>query len=315
MDFSNIDVLVIGDVCLDIFKEGIATRISPEAPVPIIENPTSNISLGMAGNVALNLKSLGANVFYNFLVGDDVYGKIFQNILFKEVSGNKLLFFEFDCATIVKERIIANNQQIARIDYEEKVGKKFVEKGLIDRLKKSYLSGVKYDLIIVSDYNKGIITEYTWPLIRKYLLKLSDNIFVDTKKPNVLDFYKGMHIFPNREEMKKIISYYNFNSPNELRKEMDSKFIVETASQDGAIIFEEHNIIISETYPAEVVDITGAGDTFISSFALAYNKFGNLKYAAKFANYCCSKVIQKKGTTPVLLSEISNFFNGGFYNE
>lgn len=310
VNFKNMNVLVIGDIALDIIEEGISTRLSPEAPVPIILNPTTSYSLGMAGNVIANILNLGATACSTVIYGEDEYGKVLLNLLDKmySESGYLLKIYNGDTEnTTVKKRIIANGGQLARIDYEDNIGQQDIE-NLIDALNERVIDKIKYDLIIISDYNKGIITKQSWRKIKPLLLKLSDNFFVDTKKKNVLDFYEGMYIFPNRQEMKEIMKYNNCITRNELREEMDLDFIIETASEEGAFLYKnDGKIYHCPTFKSNVADVTGCGDTFVAAFALFYTKYNNKKAALGFANYCCSKVVQKKGTAPINIEEVDDF--------
>lgn len=306
MDFSNLSVLVIGDVCLDVTTEGESNRLSPEAPVPVILNPVENYSLGMAANVAYNLHNLGANVHYIFAYGDDKYGEIFSSLI-KDVAEPHIIETGGKTFTTVKNRIMANNHQIGRIDFESSVDEPEIN-SIIDTLKELADNAIYFDLIIISDYNKGIITKDSWSKMRPLLEQLSYKFFVDTKKLDVLNYYEGMYIFPNRKEMQAIMDYNNCKTRNDLRVEMNLDFIVETASEEGAFIYKnDGKIIHCPVFKSAVIDICGAGDTFMAAFALYYAKFQNKIRALEFANYCCSKVIQKQGTTPITISEVMDF--------
>lgn len=312
MDFSNLKVLVVGDCCLDIIEEGKSTRLSPEAPVPIISNPITTYSLGMSGNVALNLKSLGADVYISTCVGE--VGKPNTLKLFELLDINEIKYKKRTVRTnsisetIVKKRILANDKQVARIDYENFNGTDELYLKTTEKIYDVYEANY-FDLIIISDYNKGYISKESWSFIKPILEKYNKgNFFVDTKKLNVLDFYEGMYIFPNKKEMQDIMDFNNCNTRNELRKEMDLDFIVETASEEGAYLYKDDGKLYhSPVFKSNVVDVTGCGDTFVAAFSLYYTKYNDKKAALGFANYCCSKVIERKGTTPVLISEVLDF--------
>jgi D-beta-D-heptose 7-phosphate kinase/D-beta-D-heptose 1-phosphate adenosyltransferase len=308
LDFSDLKVLVLGDVALDIVTEGPSYRQSPEAPVPVISNPTTTYSLGMAANVALNLHRLGANLAFSFNIGEDEKGELFGKLLDSNFSGvHHTRTGKKDYFTTVKQRIVANNQQVARIDFEDSLTVDKLD-GFIKSIERRVNRGAYYDLIIISDYNKGIITKESWEILEPLLWQLSKRFFVDTKKKDVLNYYEGMYIFPNKKEMQEIMDYNNCNTRNELRKEMDLDFLVETASEEGAYLYKDDGKIYHcEPFKANVVDVTGCGDTFVAAFALYYTKYMDKKAALGFANYCCSKVIERKGTTPVLLSEVLDF--------
>jgi D-beta-D-heptose 7-phosphate kinase/D-beta-D-heptose 1-phosphate adenosyltransferase len=313
VDFSNLKVLVIGDACLDIIEDGTSTRLAPECPVPVILNPTESYTAGMASNVALNLKGLGADVYISGIVGVDKYGNILQDIL--EENGIKPAFkhtksVDIKCSTIVKKRVFANGHQIARIDYEELLNENDIVNIYRDILMHD-LDDMRgfFDLVIVSDYNKGLITEKTWFYIWdiiNYVSKKDDNVFVDTKKLNVTEFFDGMHIFPNTKEIESMMEYNKCSSRGELRRKMNLPFLIETASENGAFLYGDGNKLQFPIYKTKnVVDVYGCGDTFVAAFSLFYTKFRNEKQALKFANYCFSKVVQKKGTTPITLREVT----------
>jgi rfaE bifunctional protein kinase chain/domain len=310
MDFSNLKVLVIGDVCLDMVTEGVSHRQSPEAPVPVVLNPTTTYSLGMAANTALNLHNLGADVAYAFLVGNDEKGKIFGDLLEKNMGElSRIISDKTNYSTTVKQRIVANNQQVTRLDFEDNLTFDKLET-LINCIERRVRNGIQYDLIIISDYNKGIITKESWEILEPLLWQLSKKFFVDTKKLNVTDFYEGMYIFPNTKEMNAILEYNNCSTRNELRKEMDLDFIVETASQEGAFLYKDDGKVYHcQAFKSNVVDVSGCGDTFIAAFSLYYMKYSDKKAALGFANYCCSKVIERKGTTSVFLKEVLDYDN------
>lgn len=314
MDFQDLKVLVVGDIALDIMEEGLSTRLSPEAPVPVILNPIKKYSLGMAGNTALNLKNLGADVYLCSWKKNDKYGKKIEKLIKKagiKFANNlryKVSTNEFNkLTTTVKKRIFANGQQVARLDKENN---NIISKELLDTLKDyfiDYNTGY-FDLIIISDYNKGFICKETWEIILPHLERINKgNFYIDTKKLNVLDFYKGMYIFPNTKEMLDIMKYNNCNTRDELRKKLDLDFLIETKSENGASIYANNYIANYPAISKNVIDICGAGDTFISAFSLFYTKFKNPYKAIEFANYCCSKVVEKKGTSPIELHEIMDF--------
>jgi rfaE bifunctional protein kinase chain/domain len=304
MKFSKLRILVLGDICLDIASEGNSYRLSPEAPVPVILNPIEKYSLGMAANVIQNLKNLKVKTSYCLFTGNDEYGEIITNL----IDGHNEPIADDNYKTTVKKRILANGQQVARLDYEYKLNEDVVIEEIEKELKEKINDkSIRYDAIIISDYNKGYITEKTWAVIRPLIVQLSDSIFVDTKKVNVLDFYKGMYLFPNKKEMSDILNHYNYTTEY-LLKQLNSDFIVETLSEEGAKIhFKNDTFIKYKALASQVSDVSGAGDTFIATFALAYARGNGYVASLKFANYCCSKVVQKKGTTPIILSEVEDF--------
>lgn len=308
--FDELKVLVVGDICLDILEEGNANRLSPEAPVPVILNPTRKYSLGMMGNVMLNLRNLGADVEFITQFYGDKYGEKVSEILMAEglfkVETNPI---DGPVQTTVKKRVFANGQQVARIDKERRIPilLELIEK----KLSRFAESGKKFDAIVISDYNKSVVTENLMELVKNYLpLIAKDDVkfYVDTKKKHILDLYMGRNftIFPNTDELLGILDANNIDIP-QLVARMN---IVQTMSKDGALYHSMnggYSCIGSPALKSEVIDVCGAGDTFLAAFALYDAKFNNKQRALDFANYCCSKVVVKKGTTPVEYQEVMDF--------
>lgn len=320
MDFTNLKVLVIGDICLDQTIDGSATRLSPEAPVPVVHNPELSYTLGMAGNVALNLRNLGAEVHIETICGKDEANGIIQKLLnYYEIQDiQETIKIQDDVqgrwVTTTKTRIVANGQQLTRIDIEEYVDNPELYEQFADIMDKNH--GInKFDFVVISDYNKGIITETSWKYIKPVLDKVNKSgiYFVDTKKTNVWKFYvEDFILFPNTKELNKILNEAGYNSTlddlQEFMDDMQWKLLVETASENGANIYNdklEHWNYAAHTQ--QVFDVCGAGDTFIAAFSLAYYQTKNHHYAAKFANHCCSKVVMKKGTVPITYEEAAQY--------
>lgn len=296
MDFTNLRALVIGDICLDIITNGESTRLSPECPVPVIKNPYKTYSLGMAANVAVNLNNLGCSVDILTFVGNDKQGTICKQLMLENNFLNNI-YVVGQGSTIVKNRILANGHQVTRLDTEES------PKINLESLNMINLE-CKYDFIIISDYDKGFITNETWQRIYNIINVFNKGeIFVDTKKKDVLDFYEGMILFPNSLELKGLMNYYCSESPEQLRVELDSELLIETASERGAYAYNFNGVEHSPAIEHEVIDVTGAGDTFIAAFSAYYTKTQNVKKSLEFANYCCSKVVVKKGTIPIQFKE------------
>ena len=309
--FDELKVLVIGDICLDILEEGKANRLSPEAPVPVILNPERKYSLGMMGNVLLNLRNLGADVeFITQFYGDKYGNKIIEILkdegLFKVESN----YVDGPVQTTVKKRVFANGQQVARIDKERRneLRLDFVEK----KLSRFAESGKKFNAIIISDYNKSVVKKDLMELVKNYLPLIAEddfNFYVDTKKKHILDLFAGTKftIFPNTEELMALCESNKLGIP-ELSEHMT---IVQTMSENGALLSHmdegRFRCISSPAIKSEVIDVCGAGDTFIAAYTLYHTKFKNKQRALDFANYCCSKVVVKKGTTPVEYQEVMDF--------
>jgi rfaE bifunctional protein kinase chain/domain len=312
-DFTNLKVLVIGDICLDIIESGTASRLSPEAPVPVVLNPIKTYSAGMAGNVAINLANLGAEVYLEGFISTDENGLILSKLL--EDANVKFIddkvYYEEGSRppTTTKKRILANNHQIARIDIEKNGrchGAK-VASNLSSRFSTDF-----FDMIIISDYNKGVISKDSWEHLSPVLNDINKGLFfVDTKKKNILDYYRDCILFPNTKELNEIVTHYHEKVTQDnlfkILEDLYDGFIVETQSELGSTAHFDYQCNTSSAIQSEVIDITGAGDTFIASFALYYSLSKNVQKSMDFANYCCSKVVMKKGTAPIEYREAVSF--------
>lgn len=314
MKFDDISILVIGDVCLDVIEKGVSNRNAPEADVPVILNTEKKYFLGMGGNVALNVKKMGGNVDFLTLWKYDEDGKKIVELLEENNLTNKIEYIvdnnSKDYCSTVKKRLFSNNNQIARIDKEKYLDEAITLKNMENSLKIKMKERKKYDAIIISDYNKGIINRY-WYIYKEYLkmlIKEDGEYFVDTKKKNVVDEFEGMHIFPNTKEIEEMMKYNNCKTRNELRLEMDLDFIIETTSADGALIYKSNgNLLQSKALTDNAIDVYGAGDTFIAAFTLYYTKYKNLYDSLEFANYCSSIAVQNEGTYAVSYDEIKDW--------
>ncbi|MDP2925628.1 MAG: bifunctional heptose 7-phosphate kinase/heptose 1-phosphate adenyltransferase [Nanoarchaeota archaeon] len=291
-NFKGKKILVIGDVMLDSFVYGNVSRISPEAPIPIVNIEKKIYSIGGTGNLASNVKTLGGEVFLFGFIGKDTEGELIKKLL-EEL---KIEYFFDECTvTTFKERIIGNGQQIVRIDKEEKY-----EKSLSDNFKEMLLMKAdEAEIIILSDYEKGAIT--------KELVELLDNhkhkIIVGPKPKNKY-LYKGVKlIVPNKKEAFDMsMSSEVKEALYKLREDLDSNVII-TLGSEGMIVYSD-KVLNIPTYAREVYDIGGASDTTIAALGLALASGASLEEAAIIANHAAGIAVQRKGTYSVMLSEL-----------
>ena len=299
-DFRSIKVLVIGDLMIDNYTMGSSSRLSPEAPVPVII-PSSNYSTaGGAANVAMNISSLGAKVFCAGAVGNDSWGEKLISILEKERIDISNIDVIQNFKTTVKKRIFSNGEQILRIDNEEIIEQKcsFMEKRNED-----------YDIIILSDYNKGILTNSWFKKPKKPI------VFLDPKK-SFINFDKCDIITPNLNELKQLsgknIELENdiILSSEEILKKYNLKFVVAKRGSKGMTIVGRDGYV-DHLKAKKVVspDVTGAGDTVISSLSLAFAITGDILESAKFAINASALSVSKLGTATVTINEINNYIN------
>ena len=285
--FKDQKILVIGDLILDKYVEGEVERISPEAPVMIVNKKSENYLLGGAANVAANITSLSGSTILTGFIGKDKEGeKIIKLAEKKKIK----LIPEYTSKTTKKTRITCQNQSLLRID-DEDIADKYFNPNLI----KPEIN--KTDLVIISDYGKGAITSN--------LMKLLENkkTIVDPKPKNK-NLYSGVFLItPNTKEALEMSYCSEVHQAGEkLKKELSTNVII-TKGKDGMSIFNKGQRDIP-TYAKEVYDVTGAGDTVIATLGLALASGADLNQATIIANYAAGIVVAKRGTSRANLSEL-----------
>lgn len=300
LNFMDIKVLVIGDLMIDNYVIGSSSRLSPEAPVPVVK-PETNYSLaGGAANVAMNLSSLGANVSCAGVVGNDLWGKKLISILKKEGINVNYIDIIKNFKTTLKQRIFSNGEQILRIDNEEFFEKKcsFMNENFDD-----------FDIIILSDYDKGILT-------KSWFNKPKDSIVCLDPKKSLINFNQCDIITPNLNELKEL-SGKNINSESDIisssKKILNDhslKYIVAKRGDKGITIIGSNDYVQHfKARHVENPDVTGAGDTVISSISLAYVITEDIAQSAEFAINASALSVSKIGTATVTIDEINNYIN------
>lgn len=300
-------ILVIGDLIIDYYLWGSSERISPEAPVPIIDINKESTVLGGAANVIHNLKSLGADVDVISVIGVCETSSKVVNLL-KEIKINtNNLIIQKDRITPKKSRIIASQQQIIRFDQEktDEINSKAEEKVL----KKFNQVAKNYDCILISDYGKGLLTSKLTKKIIKFSNKLKIKVLVDPKGLDFSKYQDSYLLTPNKIEASKA-TQININTEESLKKallklktECNLNVSLITLGDEGIASFDK-NFKKYPTISKEVFDVTGAGDTVLASlgFALACN--AKIENAIKFSNLAASVVISKVGSATATLNEI-----------
>lgn len=312
MDYSinkNFKILVVGDIMLDHYIYGDCNRISPEAPVPVVEVKSESYTLGGAGNVVKNLNAFKCEVDIVCVVGDDENANIVTNILEKENALINSVVIDEDRCTTIKTRVLAANHQLIRLDLENKNPvSTYIEQKIIDSIS---LNIERYNVVLLSDYNKGMLTERVLSAIFKMCREKSIITIVD---PKGVDFskYKGVNIIkPNKKEASAstdilITDNETLQMACQKIKEMtDCDDVIITMSEDGIALYLENALEIIPTKAIDVIDVTGAGDTVLASlgFAIALGK--TLQQACDFANHAAAVVVSKVGSATVTLEEIA----------
>ena len=297
-------VAVVGDLICDKYVIGKVERISPEAPVPVVRVEKEKYFLGGASNVALNLKSLGCEVFLFGVVGNDSCGKRLLNMIKDNgLDTGNILTLE-DRPTTLKTRVIAQSQQIVRFDREKilRIDKKYAYE-IVKGVRESGANAV-----IVSDYGKGVVSDY---LIEE-LKKLGIFIAVDPKIKNAYA-YNGVDIItPNLKEAQEISGIEIDAFPNGIElaakkiiKKTKCEYLLVTEGEKGMSLFDKNGLIFKqESQAKDVYDVTGAGDTVIAVLTAAISSGFDIKDAVVLSNTAAGIVVGKMGTATVSLEEL-----------
>ena len=310
LDFSDIKVLVVGDFMVDHYIIGESNRMSPEAPVPVVV-PKEEYSIpGGAGNVAMNLKLMGADVTCIGCVGNDIWGKKLISILKNKGIKTEGIDLIDDHPTTLKQRIYSNGKQVARLDTENIINWE-IDEDTIEIAE-------NYDVIILSDYNKGVLHNSKLFITQIDFCQLSPDsrlksIIVDPKKDD-FDHYHGVNIItPNLNELQKATkvkidgNQSIIKACKKLIEEYHIEYIVAKKGDKGITIVGEDNFVKHiKPHNVENPDVTGAGDTVISVLAAALASNKTLKKSCELANIAAGLSIQQLGTVSISKSDINN---------
>jgi rfaE bifunctional protein kinase chain/domain len=312
--FPRVRLLVVGDIMMDRSIFGKVSRISPEAPVPVIIAETEDFNLGGAANVAHNIRSLGGIVSLCGIVGDDENGKkIYEKIVERGIR-TQGIFFEQGRQTTVKTRIIAHHphyQQLVRVDRETTDHPKASTLRNLSRFLTEKIED--FDGVVFSDYGKGLLTRKLIQTIVERARQSKKLIMVDPKVKNFFFFKGATVITPNTNEASEAsrIPVTDQSSVEKigrsLLKRLNCSALVITQGEKGMIIFErDQRPYRVPTVAKEVYDVTGAGDTVIGTMALALGtgRRVSVKDAASLANYAAGIVVGKVGTAIVSSEEL-----------
>ena len=313
LDFSKLNVLVVGDFILDEYIGGDVERISPEAPVPVLKMTWNNDRLGGAGNVVNNLRSLGANARILTCIGSGRTGtKLFKLL---EDSGADTSFVKRDptASTIKKIRIVAKNQQVIRVDDED-----------INSIPESFSSYIMensdrifdgIDAVILSDYGKGVLNDDTTRFIIKTARSKNIPAMIDPKGSKWEKYTDAVTCTPNLNELSQVYgNKINANDEDTIRKVGKSicekyalDFLIVTRSENGMSVIDGKGK--KQDFPVvkkEVIDVSGAGDTVITTFTLCYVLGLSLEKCCKIANIAASIVVSKFGTATLTIHELNS---------
>lgn len=307
--FSKVKVLVVGDVMLDRYWWGSMTRISPEAPVPIVNLEKESFVVGGAANVAANIKGLGATPYLVGIIGDDANGEVFKNSLeFLKISSKSIVKIA-NRPTTTKTRIIAQHQQISRIDCESNQNLLPEEEEIVWQKCLDLIN--KVDVIIVSDYLKGLLSENLLMRLITTANLTDKKILVDPKGKNYQKYKNATLLTPNKKEAFEASGKTRIDKAGEwLLAKLCLESLLVTQGEEGMTIFEKKvkQPIQMAAMARHVYDVTGAGDTVIGVLATALATGADLRNAAKIANVAAGCVVEEVGTTIIDIERLRKEF-------
>jgi D-beta-D-heptose 7-phosphate kinase/D-beta-D-heptose 1-phosphate adenosyltransferase len=315
LSFSNLSpkVLVVGDLMIDHYLWGSCSRISPEAPVQVIDIQRETTVLGGAGNVVNNLLAFGASVDVGSVIGQDEVGMELRQMLRKAGAGTTLLQTQENRNTSKKSRIIAANQQVVRYDKESKDDiAKESEAQLLDKIADVIAD---YELVFLSDYNKGVLTHTLTQGIIKLANQYKIKVLIDPKGTDYTKYTGAYLLTPNKKEAS-LASKIDIKDDASLERvgftlktQCNLTYSLITLSEEGIALFDDKQMHKIPTKAKAVYDVTGAGDTVLASLGFAIANGLEMSDACNFANYAAAVVISKVGSATTTLSEIEEYIN------
>ena len=307
--FNDIKVMVVGDFMLDKYIFGSVRRISPEAPVPVVEIDNQFFRFGGAANVVLNIKQLGAVPYPFGAVGDDNESQILNDLFAKnEIQNIAGILRDKSRPTTVKIRVIAANQHIVRIDKESK---EYLNKEMEEKLIQSFENiSDEIDAVILQDYNKGVLSEKVISSVISIAKQKNKLVTVDPKFNNFFE-YKNVDVFkPNKKETEDAFGK-KFNGDNqielagrELIEKMNVKYVLITLGEKGSALISREKVMRVPTKARKVADVSGAGDSVISTLTVSLAAGADIIEAAYLANFAGGLVCEEVGIVPIQINQL-----------
>lgn len=302
--FNGKNIVIIGDLMLDVYIWGKVGRISPEAPVPVVEVEEESYRLGGAANVGLNIKSLGGNPILVGVIGYDREGNILSALMKENDFIRDGIILDEERPTTVKTRIIAHSQHVVRVDKEDK-------KDITEEMENKIITFIEnqkssIDAIIFEDYNKGVLTKSLIHRVVDFARRNNIIVTVDPKFDNFFE-YKNVTVFkPNRKETEdalqmKIDSEEKvIEAGKKLKEILQPEYLLITRGDKGMTLFSSDSRIDSiPTRARKVADVSGAGDTVIATLTVALASGAEIREAATIANLAAGLVCEEVGIVPI----------------
>jgi rfaE bifunctional protein kinase chain/domain len=310
-NFQHMTVLVVGDVMIDRYLRGTVNRISPEAPVPVLEYLQSEDRPGGAANVALNIRALGATPILCSIIGADQDGRAFLELLPQSGISDKGIVQSNVRQTTVKTRVMAGSQHLLRVDREDRHPLSAEEEQEFLTRTTGLINRVRPDAILFQDYNKGVLTPRVIETLIAEARKAGIPTAADPKKENFLR-YRHITLFkPNLKEIRESLSasivpeiHSLLDACNQLRAHLKHDISLVTLSEKGLFVEtrDEHELI--QALPRTITDVCGAGDTVISVATLALAAGMPIRDIAEVANMAGGQVCEKAGVVSIDLPQL-----------
>ncbi|MEJ2689619.1 MAG: D-glycero-beta-D-manno-heptose-7-phosphate kinase [Deltaproteobacteria bacterium] len=304
------NILVIGDVIIDHFIWGKVSRISPEAPVPVVDVREENLLLGGAANVLNNIYSLGGRATLCGVIGDDVMADQMETLLQQLPSPVTGLFRVNDRPTMVKTRVVAHNQQVVRFDRERRKPLAEQDRRKIEQFLDTNLD--QFVAIVVSDYDKGLVSEELMDFLRRRIEAAHPMPLIVDPKPGRMSLFRNVSVVTPNNREAELMAGMEITDAESLRlaagkllADLECEAVLITRGEEGMALMErEKPIITIPTKAKEVYDVTGAGDTVVAVLALGLASGLDYRQAAFLANYAAGIVVGKVGTATTTVDEL-----------
>lgn len=303
--FNGIKALVIGDVMIDAYSIGVVERMSPEAPVPVVNVKRRSNRLGGAANVALNLKALGATPIVCSVVGEDAQAALLLQLMQEHGLDTRGIIQSSERITTVKHRVLNGDKQMIRIDEEDTHELSQAEYDGFYEAIRELTNRMEFDIIILQDYNKGVLSK---TLIQSVLKMAHDKdipVAVDPKRQNFLA-YQGVTLFkPNAKELREGMGMKAETldelkeAAMKLQEQLHCQNLMVTLSQQGAMILSQNDFYYVAACPRHIVDVSGAGDTVLSVAALCTALKMDPKTTVTLSNIAGGLVCEQVGVVPI----------------
>lgn len=309
-------IMIVGDIGLDEYLIGEVHRISPEAPVPILEVQEEEARLGLAANVAQNITSLGGQPILISVIGNDFGGEILDTLFKNAGVSSEYLVRDQTRPTTRKTRVLAQHHHIVRVDHEVR---QHISSLTEEKILEKVLTNIdQVDAVIIQDYAKGVLTHSIVKKIVEIAKLKSKKVFVDPHRSNSASFYEGVDLIkPNFDEgvsLSKMDGSELRSHPHKIievglavKKLSHAKTVVLTRGKDGMMIFSENEIVEVPTYARKVYDVTGAGDTVIAALSLGLASNLDFVHSCMLANFAAGVVVGKVGCVPCELKELAEY--------